>query len=35
MANGHVIVNMAIHPIEYFINSDDAWADFLPPMRLV
>jgi uroporphyrinogen-III decarboxylase len=32
MANGHVIINTKIHPIDYFIN-DDLWADCLLRMR--
>ena len=32
MANGHVIINTKIHPIEYFI-SDEVWADCLLRMR--
>jgi MtaA/CmuA family methyltransferase len=32
MANGHVIINTRIHPIEYFL-SDDVWADCLLRMR--
>jgi hypothetical protein len=32
MANGHVIINTKIHPIDYFI-SDEVWADCLLRMR--
>jgi MtaA/CmuA family methyltransferase len=32
MANGHVIINTKIHPIEYFL-SDEVWADCLLRMR--
>jgi hypothetical protein len=32
MANGHVIINTKIHPIEYFI-SNEVWADCLLRMR--
>jgi MtaA/CmuA family methyltransferase len=32
MANGHVILNTKVHPIEYFL-SDDVWADCLLRMR--
>src|ERR1700743_3116508 len=32
MANGHVIINTKIHPIEYFTN-EEAWADCLLRMR--
>jgi len=32
MANGHVIINTKVHPIDYFI-SDDVWADCLLRMR--
>ncbi|HEY3861709.1 MAG TPA: uroporphyrinogen decarboxylase family protein [Verrucomicrobiae bacterium] len=32
MANGHVIINTKIHPIDYF-TSDEAWTDCLLRMR--
>lgn len=32
MANGHVIINTKIHPIDYFLD-DQAWADCLLRMR--
>ncbi|WP_428938551.1 uroporphyrinogen decarboxylase family protein [Fontivita pretiosa] len=32
MANGHTIINTAVHPIDYFI-SNEVWADCLIRMR--
>ena len=32
MANGHMIINTNVHPIDYF-TSDEVWADCLMKMR--